>query len=114
MIDEKKDDTQKPVEQDLKSAGAEDKDRVIPEASFLQLTFLFGAQAMQSLGLIPSPLTKKTELDLVLAKFNIDILEMLKEKTKGNLTKDEEKGLEELLFSLRMQYVEVANKNQSQ
>ena len=110
MAEEKKDDVQKPEEPDVKPTESEDKDRVIPEASFLQLSFLLGAQAMQSLGIIPNPLTNKTEIDLILAKFNIDLLERLKEKTKGNLSPDEEKGFQELLFNLRMLYVETSNK----
>jgi hypothetical protein len=110
MNEDKKDETQKPVEPEANSTEPEDKDRIIPEASFLQLSFLLGAQAMQSLGIIPNPLTQKTEIDLILAKFNIDLLEMLKVKTKGNLTVDEEKGFQELLFNLRMLYVETTNK----
>ncbi len=114
MAEEKKDEAQKPVEPETKDTETQDKDRVMPEASFLQLSFLLGAQAMQSLGIIPNPLTNKTEVDLLLAKFNIDLLEMLKEKTKGNLSPDEEKGFQELLFNLRMLYVETSNKNSKQ
>lgn len=114
MDEEKKDDTQKPEEPDSKPIVSEDKDRIIPEASFLQLSFLLGAQAMQSLGIIPNPLTNKTDVDLILAKFNIDLLEMLKEKTKGNLAPDEEKGFQELLYNLRMLYVETVNKQSGQ
>lgn len=120
MNEDKKDETQKPIEAEAKPtepesnpAEPEDKDRVMPEPSFLQLSFLLGAQAMQSLGVIPNPLTQKTEIDLLLAKFNIDLLEMLKEKTKGNLAPEEEKGFQELLFNLRMLYVETSNKKTS-
>ncbi|MFB3894770.1 MAG: DUF1844 domain-containing protein [bacterium] len=113
MNEDKKEETQKPVEPETKSTEPEEKDRVMPEASFLQLSFLLGAQAMQSLGVIPNPLTNKTESDLLLAKFNIDLLEMLKEKTKGNLAPEEEKGFQELLFNLRMLYVETSNKKNS-
>ena len=111
MTEEKKDEQQKIPDETAKPPDSADQERDIPEASFLQLSFLLGAQAMQSLGIIPNPITNKTEPDLVLAKFNIDLLEMLKEKTNGNLTSAENKGFEELLFNLRMLYIETVNKS---
>lgn len=85
--------------------SSSDQTTELPEANFLQLVFLLGTQALYGLGAIPNPVTKKTEPDLLVAKFNIDLLNMLQEKTKGNLTEGEAKGLEELLFDLRMRYV---------
>ncbi len=58
------------------------------------------------MGLVENPLTKKKEKDLNQAKYLIDILSILEEKTKGNLTKDEQNYLQSLLYNLRMAYVE--------
>ena len=67
-------------------------------------------QALFSLGLlqVPGQQEKKKEPDLRLAKYNIDMLETLQEKTKGNLTEQEKKVLEDTLHQVRMAYVKVA------
>jgi hypothetical protein len=62
------------------------------------------------LGEVPHPDTEKVERDLPLAKQNIDLLGLLEEKTKGNLTGDEERLLHQVLFDLRMRYVELTKK----
>ena len=77
----------------------------LPEASFPSLILTLGTGALQHMGLVENPLTGKTEKDMKLAKHTIDMLDMLKKKTKGNLRKEEEKLLEELLYDLRMKYV---------
>ena len=76
-----------------------------PEANFSLFMSSLGLQASIALGLMPSPITKKTEKNLEQAKFLIDTLAMIQEKTKGNLTKDETETLERLLYELRMIYV---------
>ena len=53
---------------------------------------------------------QSTPPDLAMAKHNIDLLEMLKEKTKGNRTQDEDQLLEHLLFQTRMSYVQAEQK----
>lgn len=70
--------------------------------------FFVTTLALQSsicLGHMPNPATQKTEQDLTQAKFLIDTLSMLKEKTKGNLTGEEEQLLENLLYELRTAYL---------
>jgi hypothetical protein len=57
------------------------------------------------LGVTEDPMTGKNEKNLPLAKQTIDILGMLEEKTKGNLTKDEEQMLKNMLYDLRMIYI---------
>ena len=64
-------------------------------------------QVMVSLGLIPNPLTNERELDFEAAEQTIDILGILHEKTKGNLTPDEEQLMTDILYDLRLRYVEV-------
>jgi hypothetical protein len=62
-------------------------------------------QAMMSLGEVPDPNTGMTRENLAEAKYLIDIIAMLQEKTKGNLTKQEEAAIQEGLYGLRMAYV---------
>jgi hypothetical protein len=64
--------------------------------------------AQVSLGNIPNPQTNQPAQNLPVAKQMIDILGMLKGKTKGNLTEDEQLLLDSALFNLRMQYVRAA------
>lgn len=63
--------------------------------------------ALVHLGEIPDPITQKKQINLLLAKQTIDTLEMLKEKTKGNLSLEEEKLLESILFELKLKYVKL-------
>ena len=60
---------------------------------------------MLHLGEVPDPITQNREKNLPLAQQTIDILGMLKEKTRGNLTSEEEKMMETLLTDLRWRYV---------
>jgi len=60
-----------------------------------------------NLGLIPEPESGKNKKDLILAQQNIDILSMLQEKTKGNLTEQEKKILDDSLYELRMLFIKV-------
>lgn len=76
------------------------------EASFSTLALSIASSAMMSLGYAPNPNTGETETDLNMAKFNIDLLQLLEEKTKNNLTEEEDKFLKQILSDLRMRYVE--------
>ena len=60
--------------------------------------------ALLQLGVIENPYTKKKEKDVAMAKGTIDVLGLIKEKTKGNLTKEEDALLESVLAELRMTY----------
>jgi hypothetical protein len=63
------------------------------------------ASAFYHLGLIEDPTTGKKTKNLALGKQTIDILGMLEEKTRGNLTKEEENMLKNILYDLRIIYV---------
>ncbi|MCM0604711.1 MAG: DUF1844 domain-containing protein [Xanthomonadaceae bacterium] len=63
--------------------------------------------AFFGLGIAPPEMNEKPKIDLDLARHNIDLLELMDEKTKGNRTAEESKLLEQLLFETRMRYVEV-------
>lgn len=75
------------------------------EIDFATFVMSLASAAYCSMGLAPNPLSKKVEKNLTSAKQQINLLEMLKEKTKGNLTKDEENTLEAMLYQLHMMYV---------
>ena len=78
---------------------------------FIQLLYIFHASAMQSLGKVKSPITGKIEKNLDQAKQSIEMLEMIKEKTKNNLSEELKKAVETFLTEVRLNYVEEMNKN---
>jgi hypothetical protein len=73
--------------------------------NFASFVVSLGTQAFMHLGDIPNPMNQKREKDLPAAKHLIDLLGMLQAKTKGNLTGEEERLLQQLLFDLRLRYV---------
>jgi uncharacterized protein YjaG (DUF416 family) len=78
---------------------------VPPEPDFNFFITTLALQASIALGVVPNPATSKNEEDLAQARFLIDTLSMLKEKTKNNLSKEEDGLLENILYELRMQYI---------
>lgn len=83
-----------------------DKSKFIPpEPDFNFFVTTLALQAAISLGEVPNPATNKKEEDLTQAKFLVDTLGMLKEKTSGNLTETEAGFLDNLLYELRMQFL---------
>ncbi len=77
------------------------------EASFSTLILSLSSAALMALGLAMDPSTKaQPKKDKMMAKFNIDMLIMLKEKTKGNLTQDEQKILDAFISDLQLKYIE--------
>jgi hypothetical protein len=81
-----------------------------PEISFSTFIISLSTQALMHLGEIPNPLSGKVEKDVSVAKQMIDIVAMLREKTQGNLDQGENKLVEDVLFDLRMRYVEAVKK----
>jgi len=86
----------------------------LPKGNFAALISMLTTQALFALGLLQVRGQEKKEPDLQLAKYNIDMLETLEEKTKGNLTEEEENVLTNTLNELRMGYVKVAEQITSQ
>lgn len=72
---------------------------------FSFLVMSYQTAALMQLGQLKDPRTQKVEKDLETAKLSIDILGMLQEKTKNNLTKDEAELLEGVLRELRLAYI---------
>ncbi len=93
--------------ENIKKEEKQDRDP-LPEINLATFILSLSGSAMFHIGEIPNPETGKTEKNLPLAKQSIDILEMLKEKTKGNLDSNEEKLLDNVLYDLRMKYVKAS------
>ncbi|MBW2057041.1 MAG: DUF1844 domain-containing protein [Deltaproteobacteria bacterium] len=77
----------------------------LPEINFSNFIFSLSTSALIHLGEIPDPVTSKPNKNLPMAKQTIDILGILQEKTKGNLTSDEETLIRNILYDLRMRFV---------
>jgi hypothetical protein len=84
------------------------------ELYFAQLVLSFQAAAYQQMGKVVNQLTGKIERNLEMARHSIDMLAMIQEKTKGNLSESESGFITHVLTELRMNYVEEANKPQSE
>ena len=82
----------------------------LPTVDFHTFVLSLGSSALLHLGELEHPEVGAPQIDLPLAKHTIDILVMLEEKTRGNLTPAEEKLIGSLLYDLRLRYVE-AQKN---
>ncbi len=78
---------------------------------FIQLLYIFHTSAMQALGKIKNPVTNKLDKNFEQAKQSIEMLEMIKEKTKNNLSKELSDTLNSFLTEMRMNYVKEINKN---
>lgn len=89
------------VESEEEIPGADDP------ASFVNFLSTLATNAAASLGAVPHPATGKRSLDLETGKYWLDVLGMIKEKTKGNLHPQEARLLDGLLADLRMQYITV-------
>ena len=91
------------------SAERESTDRgqlpPLPDASLASLLAMLSNQAMVALGLIRNPATGKAEKELTLARYFIDLIGVLEQKTKGNVDPDEAAALDETLHTLRMAFV---------
>jgi len=79
----------------------------LPKGNFAALVSMLVTQALFALGVLKIEGQEK-EPDLEMAKYNIDMLGTLEEKTKGNLSEEEKKVLENTLSQVRMAYVKVA------
>jgi len=96
-------------ETEKKDAEEEDKHRgPLPKGNFAALMSMLTTQALFALGVLQVKGQEKKEPDLEMAKYNIDMLETLQEKTKGNLTEEEQTVLANTLNEIRMAYVKLA------
>ena len=82
----------------------------LPELNFSTFVISLSIQALMHLGEIGNPISGNVETDVPVAKQMIDILAMLRDKTRGNLDPNEDRLMEDILFDLRMKYVEAVKK----
>ncbi len=82
----------------------------LPPGDFAALISMLVTQAFFALGLIHVEGQEEKEPDLEMARYNVDMLSTLEEKTKGNLSEEEEKVLQSTLSQVRMAYVKVSEK----
>jgi hypothetical protein len=111
---------EKKVDEDWKQKATQEKEqlaeesakepRELPPPDFNTYLASLSAQALISLGQIENPMTKKKEIDLLQGKYIIDILIMLKDKTKGNLSKEEDDNFQGLISGLQLLYVKLNKK----
>ena len=89
--------------------GVSGQEIPLPEINFANFLLSISTSALIQLGEIQDPTTEGPSKNLPLAKQTIDLIAMFKEKTKGNLTPEEERMIENILYDLRMRYVRATN-----
>jgi hypothetical protein len=104
----------KPVGEPVSTpAGAADQgdmaDMPMPPASLELLLSMLATEALVALGQMPHPATGHVQAHRNQAKYLIDLIEVIRDKTKGNLTPGEEQLIESMLHQLRLVFVETAN-----
>ncbi len=80
----------------------------LPPVDFATFILSLSSSALMHMGDLPGPQPGPTKRDLPLAKHTIDLLSLLQQKTRGNLTTDEDKLLESVLYDLRLRFVDLA------
>ena len=102
--------------EEKKTAGQKRAPGPLPKGNFAALISTLSMQTLFALGVVEvkGQEGQKREPDLDLAKYNIDMLETLEEKTRGNLTEQEAKVLSDMLNQVRMAYVDIAKQDRQQ
>jgi Domain of unknown function (DUF1844). len=91
-----------------------DQNKNLHDQLFFQLILQFQTSAWIGLGKLPNPITQKIERDLESAKLAIDMIDMIKVKTKGNLTEDEDRLITQISRDLKLNYVDELEKEQKE
>jgi hypothetical protein len=86
--------------------ASHESEEALPHVDFPTFILSLSHSALMHLGEAPHPETGKVDRDLALARQTIDLIAMLEEKTRGNLSGDEERLVAQILFDLRMRFVE--------
>lgn len=117
MDEARNDELKKKVDETWKESVSKEKssdepahDKLPEEVTFGLFAYGLMVEALIALGDAENPVTKKKETNAAHAKFVIDAIAMLQEKTKGNLSKDEEEMLQAMLYDLRMRFVNKVSK----
>ena len=110
---EKEEDSKEPPKAEASGARTEPSGRPPPPPTFNMLITGIATDALVSLGVIENPLTGKKEQNLTLAQHFIGLLQLLEEKTKGNLDEAEQSYIGAALHDLRMQFVSAVSQQGS-
>ncbi len=89
------------------SAAGQPAQGAAPAASFIELINLLAMQALAGLGLMAGPDGQRIPPNMAAAKHAIDMLQVVDDKTRGNLTDEEKKVLDQVLYEVRMQFVQM-------
>ncbi len=104
-VSEQQSDVDEEVNFEEKCEPCQEDYKSLPSINFTSFVFSLSTSTMIFLGVLPDPSTGKENVDLAMAKQHIDILGMLDEKTKGNLSEEEATFLERSLYDLRMRFL---------
>ena len=102
-VEEKKDSSN-----ETKAGATCDTKTLFSELGFSTFILSLSTSALVHLGELPDPVTNEKGTNLQLAKQTISVIELLKEKTKGNLNQEEEKLIDTVLYDVRLKYVKTA------
>lgn len=105
---------EKPEPEEVEPAEEEPPRPPLPEANFASFIATLQFQTLVALGEVPNPATEKADRDLPQAKYLIDTLGIMQEKTKGNLTDDEKRALDAILYDMRMRFVNASSNKSSE
>jgi len=106
----KKDSESKVEKEEIKKEFQKETKRIpLPPVTFSSLIMSLTSSVLMHFGDIPDPTTGEKKVDLELAKQGIDTIAMLKEKTKGNLTDEEQQMIDNILTELRLRYVKAVS-----
>ncbi len=101
--------TEDAVKAEVKEEAKEEKRTApLPEVNFSSFILSLSSSVLLHLGEIADPVSGEKRKNMDLAKQSIDIISMLQDKTKGNISQDEGKLIEQMLFDLRMRFVEAS------
>ena len=103
--DEAKKEIEKEEVKQEKARRDDDQRAPLPEVNFNSLIISLSSSALLHLGEIADPSTGEKKKDIAMAKQSIDIISMLREKTRGNLTDEEQKFIDNILTDMRWRYV---------
>ncbi len=94
-----------------KSTESQYQDSEKNKVTFTEFIMMMSTQALFALGVVPNPENEKDLTNLPIARRTIDMLAMIREKTKGNLTQDEETMMDDVLHQLRMRFIDAVRKD---
>ena len=103
------DNVNKDTIEEKKEGGEAGAQADLPALDFTTFILSLSTSVLMNLGLVENPVSKKTEKEPEVAKQTIDLIALLKEKTKGNLTQEESRLVEDVLHELRLCYVKAVS-----